>query len=159
MTIMKRTRFPLPTPRRRTFPKGIQSPAKATWADLLIALAVTALTMCLLNLIAAFIGENVAGDEAGRFWALLFAGGLGFSGLFLFLLGLVGLGENARMGSHYIVPVAIGITTGLLVAALLLDGADRKSVLTALLVLLIATPPIREGFSWLLKRRPRRGSQ
>ncbi len=156
---MKRTRLPWITTRARTFPKGGPNPTTATWADLLVALAATALTMCLLNLIAAFIGENVAGNGAGRFWALLFAGGLGFSGLFLFLLGLVILGENARMGTHYLVPVASGITTGALVGALLLDGANRNAVLTALLVLLIATPPIREGFSWLLRRGPRRGSR
>ena len=124
----------------------------ARWADVLIALAATALTMALLIVVAAFSGENVAGDEAGRFWALTFAGALGLSGLFLVMLGEVLLGEGARQRSRYVVPVASGVAAGGLVGALMLDGAGREAVLAPLLLLLLALPPVRHGLAWLVRR-------
>ncbi|MCY3881529.1 MAG: hypothetical protein OXG61_05365 [Chloroflexi bacterium] len=129
----------------------------ASWTDVLISLAATALAMAVLVLVAAFAGENVAGDEAGRFWALLFAGGLGLSGLFLLLLGLVLLGEGAGERGRYLVPVATGMATGIIVGALVLDGAGRGAVLAPLLLLLLATPPVRQGVAWFLRRS--RGGQ
>lgn len=126
--------------------------AGARWADALVALAVTALTMAALVLAAAFAGENVAGDEAGRLWALTFAGGLGLSGLFLALLGLALLGEGAREGGRYLAPVACGIATGALTGALLLEGASREAVIASLLLLLLATPPVRGAIGWIWSR-------
>ena len=71
---------------------------------MLVALAATALTMAaLFVLVAAFAGENVAGDEAGRFWALLFAGALApVRACSWRLLGLVLLGRrrSARARRH-----------------------------------------------------------
>ncbi|MYH67546.1 MAG: hypothetical protein F4152_02985 [Dehalococcoidia bacterium] len=129
----------------------------ASWTDVLISLAATALAMAVLVLVAAFAGENVAGDEAGRFWARLCAGGRGLSGLFLLLLGLVLLGEGAGERGRYLVPVATGMATGVIVGALVLDGAGRGAVLAPLLLLLLATPPVRQSVAWLLRRS--RGGQ
>ena len=152
MTAMKSARRPLPPPTRggaiRRDPRG----QTASWPDVLLALATTALAMAVLILVAALAGENVAGEQAGRFWALLFAGGLGLSGLFLALLGLVLLGEGAGERSRYLVPVAAGGATGIVVGALVLDGAGRGTVLAPLLLLLLATPPVREVLAWLLQR-------
>ncbi|MXY87788.1 MAG: hypothetical protein F4Y92_02875, partial [Dehalococcoidia bacterium] len=86
---MTSPRRPLPTTNRGGAIGREPARGAASWTDVLISLAATALAMAVLVLVAAFAGENVAGDEAGRFWALLFAGGLGLSGLFLLLLGLV----------------------------------------------------------------------
>ncbi|MCY4391673.1 MAG: hypothetical protein OXE43_06430 [Chloroflexi bacterium] len=123
-----------------------------SWTDVLIALAATALAMALLILVAAFAGENVAGDEAGRLWALTFAGGLGLSGLFLALLGVGLLGEDAREGGRYVVPVTVGVATGALVGALMLEGASAGAVLASLLLLLLATPPVRDVLGWIMRR-------
>ncbi len=151
MAAVSSTRRPLP-PTRGGAVRRDPSRAAASWTDVLIALAATALAMAVFVLIATFAGENVAGEEAGRFWALLFAAGLGLSGLFLGMLGLVLLGEGARKGSRYLVPVATGIATGAVVGALVLDGAGRGAVLAPLLLLLLATPPLREGLGWLMRR-------
>ena len=151
MAAVSSTRRPLP-PTRGGAVRRDPSRAAASWTDVLIALAATALAMAVFVLIATFAGENVAGDEAGRFWALLFAGGLGLSGLFLGMLGLVLLGEGVREGGRYLVPVATGIATGAIVGALVLDGAGRGAVLAPLLLLLLATPPLREGLGWLMRR-------
>lgn len=151
MTAVSSKRRPLPPTRGGAVPHDASRVA-AKWTDVLIALAATALAMAVFVLIATFAGENVAGDEAGRFWALLFAAGLGLSGLFLGMLGLVLLGEGAREGGRYLVPVATGIATGAIVGALVLDGASRGAVLAPLLLLLLATPPLREGLGWLMRR-------
>ncbi len=157
MTAMTSPRRPLPPPTRGGAIRRDPARDAASWADVLVALATTALTMAVLILVAAFAGENVAGDEAGRFWALLFAAGLGMSGLFLAMLGLVLLGDRARERGRYLVPVATGVPAGVVVGALVLDGAGRGSVLASLLLLLLATPPVREGLAWLLWRS--RGGQ
>ncbi|MXX19656.1 MAG: hypothetical protein F4Z48_09250 [Dehalococcoidia bacterium] len=148
---MSSTRRPLP-PTRGGAVRRAASRAAASWTDVLIAHAATALAMAGVVLIATFAGENVAGEEAGRFWALLFAAGLGLSGVFLGMLGLLLLGEGAREGGRYLVPVATGIATGAIVGALVLDGASRGAVLAPLLLLLLATPPLREGLGWLMRR-------
>ncbi len=151
MTAVSSTRRPLP-PTHGGAVRRDAARAAASWTDVLIALAATALAMAVFVLVATFAGENVAGDEAGRFWALLFAAGLGLSGLFLGMLGLVLLGEGAREGGRYLLPVATGIATGAIVGALVLDGASRGAVLAPLLLLLLATPPLREALGWLLRR-------
>jgi len=151
MVSVSSKRRPLP-PSRGGAVRRDASRAAPSWTDVLVALAATALAMALFVLVAAFAGENVAGDTAGRFWAVLFAAGLGLSGLFLGMLGLVLLGEGAREGGRYLVPVATGIATGAIVGALVLDGASRGAVLAPLLLLLLATPPLREGLGWLLRR-------
>lgn len=157
MTAMTSPRRPLPPTNRGGAIRREPARDAASWTDVLVALAATALAMAVLVLVAAFAGENVAGDEAGRFWALLFAGGLGLSGLFLLLLGLVLLGEGAAERGRYLVPVATGVATGIIVGALVLDGAGRGAVLAPLLLLLLATPPVRQGVAWLLRRS--RGGQ
>ena len=151
---MSSTRRPPPTARGAAIRREPRVPATARWADALVALAATALTMAALVLAAALAGENVAGDEAGRLWALTFAGGLGLSGLFLALLGLALLGEGARAGGRYPLPLAIGAATGALTGALLLDGASREAVIASLLPLLLATPPARGALA-----RMRRGGR
>ena len=152
MATMTTPRRPLPPRARGGAVRRDGSRVSASWTDVLIACAATALAMAVFVLIAAFAGENVAGDTAGRFWAVLFAAGLGLSGLFLGMLGLVLLGEGAREGGRYLVPVATGIATGAIVGALVLDGASRGAVLAPLLLLLLATPPLREGLGWLMRR-------
>ena len=152
MATMTTPRRPLPPRARGGAIRRDGSRKAAGWPDVLIALAATALTMALFVLVAAFAGENVAGDEAGRFWALLFAAGLGLSGLFLAMLGLALLGEGARERGRYLVPLATGIGAGAITGALVLDGASRGAVLAPLLLLLLATPPLREGLGWLLRR-------
>ncbi|MXZ89543.1 MAG: hypothetical protein F4Z07_11985 [Dehalococcoidia bacterium] len=154
---MTSPRRPLPPTNRGGAIRREPARDAASWTDVLIALAATALAMAVLVLVAALAGENVAGDEAGRFWALLFAGGLGLSGLFLLLLGLVLLGEGSTERGRYPVPVATGVATGVIVGALVLDGAGRGAVLAPLLLLLLATPPVRQGVAWLLRRS--RGGQ
>ncbi len=155
MMAVSSKRRPPPHARGDAPRRGTRMPASARWADALIALAATALTMAALVLAAAFAGENVAGDEAGRLWALTFAGGLGLSGLFLALLGLALLGEGARGGGRYLVPVACGAATGALTGALLLEGASREAVIASLLLLLPATPPARGALGWMRTRRTR----
>ncbi len=159
MAAVSSKRRPLPPSRGGAVRRAASSRVASSWTDVLIALAATALAMALFVLIAAFAGENVAGDTAGRFWALLFAAGLGLSGLFLGMLGLVLLGEGAQERGRYLVPVATGTATGVIVGALVLDGASRGAVLTPLLLLLLATPPLREGLGRLMQRgaggRPR----
>lgn len=151
MAAVSSTRRPLP-PTRSGAVRRDASRVAASWTDVLIALAATALAMAVLILIAAFAGENLAGGEAGRYWALLFAGGLGLSGISLLLLGLLLLGEGATERRRYLVPVATGMATGVVVGALVLDGAGRGAVLAPLLLLLLATPPLREGLGWLMRR-------
>ncbi len=150
MTVSSKRR-PLP-PSRGGAVRRDASRVGPSWTDVLIALAATALAMALFVLIAAFAGENLAGGEAGRYWALLFAGGLGLSGVSLLLLGLLLLGEGAAERRRYLVPVATGVATGIVVGALVLDGASRGAVLAPLLLLLLATPPLREGLGWLMRR-------
>ena len=145
---------PLPRDPRTT---GQTARTAARWADVLVALAATALTMAAVTLIAALAGENVAGDEAGRFWALLFAGALALCGLFLVALGLILLGDSAREGGRYVLPVAAGVATGAVVGTLMLDGAAREAVIAPLLLLLLATPPVREALAWLLRRQGPQG--
>lgn len=157
MTAMTSPRRPLPPTNRGGAIRREPARDAASWTDVLIALAGTALAMAVLVLIAAFAGENVAGDEAGRFWALLFAGGLGLSGLFLLLLGLVLLGDAAQERGRYVLPLATGVAAGAIVGALVLNGAGRGAVLAPLLLLLLATPPVRQGVAWLLRRS--RGGQ
>jgi hypothetical protein len=152
MTAMKSARRPLPPATRGGAIRRGPTPHAASWADVLLALATTAMAMAVLVLVAAFAGENMAGEQAGRFWALLFAGGLALSGLFLALLGLVLLGDGAGERKRYLVPVATGVATGIIVGALVLDGAGRGTVLAPLLLLLLTTPPVREGLAWLLRR-------
>lgn len=150
---------PLPPTRSGPLPRDPRAVGQtARWADTLVALAATALTMAALTFVAAFAGENVAGDEAGRFWALLFAGALALCGLFLLALGLVLSGEGAREGSRHVLPVATGVATGAIVGALLLDGAGREAVLP-LLLLLLATPPVRGVLAWVSRRQGMRGSK
>ncbi len=154
---------PLPPIRSGPLSRDPQSGGQATrraasWAGLLVALAATALTMASLTFVAAFAGENVAGEEAGRFWALLFAGALALCGPFLAALGLVLQGEGAPSGSRHVAPVATGVATGAIVGALLLDGAGREAVLP-LLLLLLATPPVRGAVAWVLRRQGTRGSK
>ena len=151
---MKSARRPLPRTRGSAIRREARARHTASWADVLIALAATALSMGVLILVAAFAGENVAGGEAGRVWALIFAGGLALCGLFLVLLGLVLLGERSREGGRYLVPVASGVGAGLVVGALLLEGASRGAVLAPLLLLLLALPPVREGLAWVMRRGP-----
>lgn len=152
MATMTTPRRPLPPHARGGAIRRDGTRQAASWTDVLIALAATALAMAVFVLVATFAGENVAGDEAGQFWALLFAAGLGLSGLFLGMLGLVLQGEGARERGRYLVPVATGIATGAVVGALVLDGASRGAVLAPLLLLLLATPPLREGLGWLMRR-------
>lgn len=150
---------PLPPTRSGPLPRDPQAEHQtARWADVLVAAAATALTMAALTFAAAFAGENVAGEEAGRFWALLFAGALALCGLFLAALGLVLQGEGAPSGSRHVVPVATGVATGAVVGALLLEGAGREAVLP-LLLLLLATPPVRGALAWILRRQGTRGSR
>ncbi len=159
MAAVRSARRPLPPPARygATRRDG-RLHATASWADLLIAFAATALTMGLLILIATFAGENVVGGNAGRLWALTFAGALGLTGLFLTLLGLVLLGERAREPRRYLVPVASGVATGVVVGALMVDGASREAVLAPLLLLLLALPPVRHGIARLRRHQAgRRG--
>lgn len=122
----------------------------ASWGDVPVALAATALTMAALILVATFTGENVAGGEAGRFWALVFAGGLGLCGLFLSLLGFALRSQPPGERGHIAIPTVIGVATGTLVGSLLVDGASAGAVLASLLALLLATPPVRDGLSWLM---------
>ena len=152
MVTMTTPRRPLPPHARGGAIRRDATRQAASWTDVLVALAATALAMAVFVLVATFAGENVAGDGAGRFWALLFAAGLGLSGLFLGMLGLVLLGEGARERGRYLVPVATGIATGAIIGALVLDGASRGAVLAPLLLLLLATPPLREGLGWLMRR-------
>ena len=151
MAIVSSKHRPLPPNRGGAIRRDSRRTA-ASWTDVLIALAATALAMALLILVAAFAGENVAGDEAGRLWALTFAGGLGLSGLFLALLGVGLLGEDAREGGRYVVPVAVGVATGALVGALMLEGASPGAVLGSLLVLLLVLPPVRDALGWVMRR-------
>ncbi len=151
MAIVSSKHRPLPPNRGGAIRRDSQRTA-ASWTDVLIALAATALAMALLVLVAAFAGENVAGDQAGRLWALTFAGGLGLSGLFLALLGVGLLGEDAREGGRYVVPIAIGVATGALVGALMLEGASPGAVLASLLVLLLVLPPVRDVLGWFMRR-------
>ena len=123
MVTVSSRRRPLPPTHGAAMPR-----AGARWSDVPSALAATALTMALLILVAAFAGENVAGGDAGKFWAIVFAAGLGLSGGFLGLLALVLLGDRAREGARYLVPAATGIATGALTGALLLDGANPEAV-------------------------------
>ncbi len=151
---MKSARRPLPRTRGSAIRREARVRHTASWADVLIALAATALAMAVLIVVATFSGENVLGGGAGRFWALTFAGALALCGLFLVLLGLVLLGERSREGGRYLVPVASGVGTGLVVGALLLEGASRGAVVAPLLLLVLATPPVREGLAWIMRRGP-----
>ena len=153
MAAVRDARRPLPPTRGGSISRDARVPGAASWADMLIALAATALTMGVLILVATFAGENVAGDDAGRFWALTFAVALGMTGVFLVLLGLVLLGERARERGRYLVPLASGVAAGSLVGALILDGASREAVLAPLLLLLLALPPVRGGLARLMRRQ------
>ena len=159
MAAVKSDRRPLPRTRGGATRRDARVRHAASWTDMLIALAATALAMAVLILVAALAGENVAGGSAGKFWAFVFAGGLGLSGLFLAALGLALLGERAREGGRYLVPVATGVATGAVVGALTLDGASRESVLAPLLLLLLATPPLQEGLAWVMRRGAGGGRQ
>ena len=155
---MKNARRPLPPVRgsaiaRDARLRGHAPRRSASWADLLIACAATALAMAVLIVVATFSGENVLGGSAGRFWALTFAGALALCGLFLVLLGLVLLGERSRERGRYLVPVASGVGAGVLVGALVLEGASRGAVLAPLLLLVLALPPVREGLAWIMRRQ------
>ncbi len=159
MTARKSARHPhpVPPPARGTLRRP-PTASEPSWNDALIALAAMALTMAALVLIAALAGENVAGGEAGKFWAFLFAAGLGLSGVFLLLMGLVLLAERARLWSRHVFPAATGVASGAIVGALTLDGAGSGAILAPLLILALALPPAREALQRVFRRggeRPR----
>lgn len=157
MAAVRRVR-PAPPPRGGAVPRGGgPAPSRAGWAGLPLAAAATALALGLLILAASFMGENVPGGGAGRFWARVFAGAGLLTGLFLALLalGLSGGGRDAPR--HHALPAAAGAVAGLLTGALLLDGAGREAALAPLLLLLLALPPVRGGLSRLAGRLAGRG--
>ncbi len=123
------------------------------WADLLLALAAAALAAGALILAATFTGENILGGAAGLFWARVFGVALALTGLFLILLALALHGARAPRPGRYAVPVAAGVGAGVLMGALLLDGASREATVAPLLLILLALPPVRHGLALLAGRR------
>ena len=151
MAAVKSARRPAPPPARG----AIRSRSAAdgpSWSDALTASAAAALTMAALVLIAALAGENVAGGAAGRFWAFAFAAGLGLSGVFLALIGAVLRAGGDRIRRRSAFPLAVGAVTGVIVGALLLDGASSGAVAAPLLILTLALPPARRALAWIVRR-------
>ena len=119
-----------------------------------MAVAVTAWTTALLIGGASFLGENILGGDAGRFWARIFAGALALTGLFLTLLALGLMGENIRDRSNYVVPTMVGLAAGGLEGMLLLNGTINLRIVLPLFLLILALRPVRRTISGLIRRQP-----
>lgn len=120
----------------------------------MLAVAVTAWTTALIVVAASFVGENILGGDAGRFWARAFAAALGLTGLFLTLLALGLTGENIRDRTHYVVPMIVGLGAGVFEGMLLLNGTIDLTILAPLLLLIFALRPVRRGISRIARRQP-----
>lgn len=108
--------------------------------DLLITFSAIGWSMAAVIAAASFADESITSGEAGQMLARAFAGALGVSALFIFLLAVAALGEDRGRAEHYTLPVPLGVLIGIPEALLFLAPAGRLLPLPFVLLLLLVRP-------------------
>lgn len=125
-----------------------RAPAQGSIPDILLAGAVSGLTMAVVFVLASFFSEAIKTGEAGPQLARMFGGALAFTSLLIGLLGVLLMGERRqhfrlRVGYAFV----LGGLVGVLMSVLFLELAGIW-VLAPLALLLAAIRPLRE---WMMR--------
>jgi len=141
----------VPARKRNNAPIRPRKPATGI-PDLLFAVATIGWSMAIVFVLSSYLDSNVTTGEAGKLLARVFAGMLGVTGLFFFLLGLVLLRDERNRADHYVVPMVVGFLIGALEAVLFLWPADKLLILPFVLLIFVLRP-VRRRISRLVGYR------
>ncbi|MGH2633705.1 MAG: hypothetical protein ACRDG3_09875 [Tepidiformaceae bacterium] len=137
----------VPARKRNNAPIRPRKPATGV-PDLLFAVAAIGWSMAIVFVLSSYLDADVTIGEAGKLLARVFAGMLGVTGLFFFLLGLVLLRDERDRLDHYLVPMVLGAFIGALEAILFLWPADKLLILPFLLLIFVLRPIRRRVSRW-----------
>ena len=136
-------------PRRNNAPIRRRKPATSV-PDLLFALAGAGWTMAILFLLASFADDTIAGEDAGRVLAQLFALALFIASIFAFLLGFSLLRDDRGRADHYVFPLILGVIIGVLEVGVFLLPASNF-LFAPFILLIFAFRPVRRHVSRMVR--------
>lgn len=141
--------------RRNNAPIRPRRPATSV-PDFCFALAAAGWMMAMVFFVSSFMDGDVTAGDAGRILARMFAAALAVTAAFAFMLGVLLLRDERNKGDHYVVPMAIGIVVGGLVAVLFLQLQFAWMFLPFLLFVFVIRPVRQRVFG---RRRTARSYQ
>ncbi len=89
--------------------------------DFCFSFAAAGWTMAVVFFVSSYLDADVTAGDAGKILARMFAAALAVASAFAFMLGVLLLRDDPDKPNHYVLPMAIGIIVGGLVAMLFLQ--------------------------------------